>query len=300
MGLCCLIACLTARPVRGQVSWTRPAAEDGGFSATVTWLRPVSVESDPDGNSTSEPAIRLQAPGVAVLASELPSPVKVPTTGRPRIVEPTALPRARFGTPHVLPDFSGRAAVVPVAYVPPLSRRESSDDQGEGGLLLLTPMQLSLPGPHRLFRLDSEAAVLERIRQEARETRVPTFIEFPEPLRGETREQPLAPRRWPLSVERAEACYVYHGRLPFEQINSERYGWSMGVLQPPISTLHFYADVVTLPYHLATQPCFAGDTNAGKCLPGDPVPLLLYPPRCSLSGLIAEAAAVTLVAFVFP
>jgi hypothetical protein len=208
---------------------------------------------------------------------------------------------ARFGTPQGLPDVPGRSAtVVPVVYVPPLSRREANEDLSEGGLLLLTPIQLTLPGPHRLFRLDSEAAVLERIRQEARETRVPTLIEFPQPLRSETRVQPLAPRRWPLLTERAEPCYVYHGRLLFEQINSERYGWSMGVLQPPISVLHFYGDVVTLPYHLAKQPCFAGDTSAGKCLPGDPVPLYLYPPECSLSGLAAEAAAITLMAFVFP
>jgi len=94
--------------------------------------------------------------------------------------------------------------------------------------------------------------------------------------------------------------YVWHRRLLFEQINSERYGWSMGIVQPAVSALHFYADVATLPYHVAQEPCCQGDTSAGKCLPGDPVPLLLYPPHYSLSGLSAEAAVITLLFIAFP
>jgi hypothetical protein len=187
-------------------------------------------------------------------------------------------------------------------YLPPLRQRESAE---EGTIMQYLPgtIQLTLPGPQRLFRLDSESAVLERLRQEARERPTPDIYEFPEELkdvRPSKLERQTTARYWPLTKELVEPNYVWHNRNPFEQINSERYGWTTGVLQPLISAAHFYADVATLPYHLAEDPCRHGDTNAGKCLPGDPVPLLLYPRELSWSGLVAEAAAVTLVFVAFP
>jgi hypothetical protein len=191
-------------------------------------------------------------------------------------------------------------AELPVQYVAPLNRREAYDEFAEGGFLLPASIELTLPGPQRLFRLDSEAGVMERIRQEARLGKTPTIIEFPGPPRFEPRELRPVARNWPLTTEFVQPCYVYHGRLPFEQINSERYGWSVGVVQPLVSALHFYADVATLPYHLGEEPCRYGDSSAGKCLPGDPVPLYLYPPHCSLTGLAAEAAVVTPLFFAFP
>jgi hypothetical protein len=210
-------------------------------------------------------------------------------------------PAARLGAPQALPNGPGeRDSEVPVQYVPPLNKREGMEEATEGGLLLPPTLQLTLPGPQRLFRLESEAAVIERIRQEAREGRTPTLIEFPEPYPSEKRVAAFLPRQWPQTVELVQPCYVYHGRLAFEQINSERYGWSVGVLQPLVSTAHFYADVALLPYHYAEDPCRYGDSSAGKCLPGDPVPLYLYPPHWSLTGLAAEAAVVTPLFFAFP
>jgi hypothetical protein len=208
---------------------------------------------------------------------------------------------ARLGAPLAVTEvIASHDAVVPVQYVPPLGRREAAaEEAAEGGLLLPATIQLTLPGRQRLFRLDSEAQVLERIRQEARQGRTPTIIEFPEPMRFEEREKILLPRQWPLINEFVQPCYVFHGRLLSEQINSARYGWSLGVVQPLVSALHFYADVATLPYHLAEDPC-RYDSSAGKCLPGDPVPLYLYPPHNSLSGLSAETAIITLLFFAFP
>ncbi len=234
-----------------------------------------------------------------------PSALPDAGTGSPRVVwqppvplEPSG-PAARLGAPESLPNAGGQGTV-PVQYVPPLTKREGMEEAAESGLLLPPTLQLTLPGPQRLFRLESEAAVLERIRQEAREGRTPTIIEFPEPPPYEKREKAFRPREWPQIVEMVEPCYVYHGRLTFEQINSERYGWSVGVLQPLVSTAHFYADVVMLPYHLAERPLCYGDVSAGKCLPGDPVPLYLYPPHWSLTGFGVEAAVVTALFFAFP
>jgi len=281
---------VAGRPAQAQsINWARGFAPNtANVPAPVTWLRPVEVDESHSQGGLSAAVLPLQVRAASAVAEETPvDPF------------PERLP-ARLGAPVALPAMMPVAdGLQPVQYVLPLSRREGNEDFAEAGLLPTT-IQLTLPGPHRLFRLESEAAVHERIRQEARQTRTPTLIEFPEQMRFEEREKVYVPRQWPLTKELVQPCYVFHGRLLFEQPNSERYGWSMGVAQPAISALHFYADVATLPYHLAQDPCRYGDTSAGKCLPGDPVPLYLYPPQWSLSGLTAEAAAVTLLFFVFP
>ena len=98
--------------------------------------------------------------------------------------------------------------------------------------------------------------------------------------------------------EQAEPAYVCFKRLLFEEKNAERYGWDLGVIHPFVSTAAFYWDVATLPYHLFTAPCRKFECSAGYCLPGDPVPYLLYPPEWSLTGLTAEALAVYSLALV--
>ena len=42
------------------------------------------------------------------------------------------------------------------------------------------------------------------------------------------------------------------------------------------------------------------DSSAGKCLPGDPTPLLLYPPEISFSGLLGEAGVIAAGVAIFP
>ena len=55
-----------------------------------------------------------------------------------------------------------------------------------------------------------------------------------------------------------------------------------------------------LPYHMATDPCRKCECSAGYCLPGDPVPLLCYPPQLSLTGAVAEAATIAALFAIFP
>jgi hypothetical protein len=57
---------------------------------------------------------------------------------------------------------------------------------------------------------------------------------------------------------------------------------------------------VLLPYHLGTRPLQQYECSAGKCMPGDPTPFLVYPEEISLTGLAAEVGAVTAAFFVFP
>jgi hypothetical protein len=159
-------------------------------------------------------------------------------------------------------------------------------------------IQLDPPGPQKVFRLDSEADLQERMRQEARQRTPVERIEFPsEPVVG---AGPFVQRTFAESKMQVEPMYVCYGRLYFEDLNSERYGWDLGPIQPFVSTGLFFKDVVTLPYHALTNPCRCYECNAGYCLPGDPVPYLLYPPQLSVTGGIAEAGTALALLAIFP
>lgn len=160
-------------------------------------------------------------------------------------------------------------------------------------------LQLEPPGLERLAQaLQSDEQLKERIRQENRERPALERITFPsdpvlslDTYRG---------RKWdPLRLEVAP-YYVCHGRLPFQQLNFERYGWDLGIIQPVICTGLFLFDFATLPYQLAMEPCRCFEYNTGWCLPGDPVPLLLYPPELSATGFAAEVATIVTLVVVFP
>jgi hypothetical protein len=160
-------------------------------------------------------------------------------------------------------------------------------------------VQLEPPGPQRLFRLESERFLQERMRQEALQLATPARLEFPQykPL---TEDRTPPSRSWPCQTLEVEPSYVCYGRLQFEEINVERYGWDMGLIAPLESAARFYWNVLALPYHMATDPCRHYECDAGYCLPGDPVPYLCYPPKWSLTGAVAEAGIVVGLAAIFP
>lgn len=155
-----------------------------------------------------------------------------------------------------------------------------------------------VPGRDRLFRLESEAELRNRIRQESKGRPGQERITFPEdPMLS---KKPYTRRAFSPMQELAEPAYVCYHRLLFEEKNSERYGWEVGYMQPFLSAGYFFKDVVLLPYHLATAPCRKYECSAGQCLPGDPVPYLLYPPDWSLTGTAAELSVIVALAFIFP
>jgi len=157
---------------------------------------------------------------------------------------------------------------------------------------------LDLPGPDELFRLDSEAMLFARMKQEARSKTPPERITFPEePVLSRL---PYYGRSWPLTKMFVEPHYLCYRRLLFEQRNMERYGWDFGIFDPLVSSTVFLKDFLLLPYHLGTQPCRCYECSAGECLPGDPVPLLLYPPELSITGALAEGAAIATLIVMFP
>lgn len=167
-------------------------------------------------------------------------------------------------------------------------------EEGPSYRISVTP-----PGPGTIFgHLDSELSLQERIRQGSRDLPGGDKVEFPvEPTLS---KETYAGRRWPQMVEIAEPNYVCYGRLYFEEKNSERYGWDLGIAQPLLSSAIFYGELLAMPYQWATDPLRCHDCNTGYCLPGDPVPYLLYPPALSISGGVAEAAAAITLIAIFP
>lgn len=207
----------------------------------------------------------------------VPAPTMIPT-------KPVATPvSSRASTPPPM-------AQPPKEIVPSIQRAsyQSYDEEAS----------LELPGPSRQFSRRSEKEVFEEIRLQAR--RKPGTIRpiFPEDL--PISKDKYVGRYWSPMIETVEPNYVGHGRLIFEQQNFERGGWDFGIAQPLISLGVFYGDIATLPYQYWTRPFQRYDSSAGKCLPGDPTPLLLYPPELSLAGGVAEAATVAGTLLIFP
>ncbi len=163
-------------------------------------------------------------------------------------------------------------------------RAADTGDQGEYSV------QLEPPGPQRLFRLESERSLQERMRQEALQRPNPERINFPEEP-DVSGGRPWQLRAFAPSHEVVEPCYLCYGKLFFEERNSERFGWDLGWIQPFVSAANFYKDVALLAYHWGSDPCGCSDCDSGYCLPGDPVPYVLYPPGLSVKGLVAEGAA---------
>ena len=97
-----------------------------------------------------------------------------------------------------------------------------------------------------------------------------------------------------------EPGFVVHRKLLFEEKNSERYGWSLGMAQPLVSAAYFYKDLLLWPTHMASNFRERYSTNAGKFLPGSPVPYYLYPPEVTLFGLSVGTAAILGVVFLLP
>jgi hypothetical protein len=159
-------------------------------------------------------------------------------------------------------------------------------------------IQLEPPGADRIFgRRDSESSLKIRMQQEVRQQKRQPMPFPDEPILS---TEKYAARMFPPMTEIVEPNYVCYCRQYFEDKNSERYGWDLGFIQPFVSGGIFFWDVATLPYHMGTDPCRKYECNAGYCLPGDPVPYLIYPPKYSVTGAAAEIGTIVALAWIFP
>lgn len=97
-----------------------------------------------------------------------------------------------------------------------------------------------------------------------------------------------------------EAPAVAHRPLYFEDINLERHGYKIPLVQPAMSAAHFFGRVPLLPYLAASEGHRKPQYTLGHYRPGDYAPYSLYVPRLKLDGSLAEAAFITGVLFAFP
>jgi hypothetical protein len=176
--------------------------------------------------------------------------------------------------------------------IPPGTRIQNAEGEADFAV------QTEPPGLDRLTRRVSEAQFYEILRDDARRRPGEGRIYFPE--EEPVSKDPYAPRQSPVMVRYVERSYVCHKPLYFEQKNFERYGWDLGMINPAIELGIFYYDLLLMPYHVGSDACHCFDCSAGKCLPGDPTPLLLYPERFSVTGLVFEAGTIFGGMFIFP
>ncbi len=213
--------------------------------------------------------------GVLVAAAAGDEPPPSPRFGKPApLVAPDVMPRAVLAEPQPAaetvvepprpvailtgvrpltgePDEDAKSAVAVQAVPPgtaPVPPPKSSAADEELDLLQLKP-----PRPDRLFRLESEQAMRERIRKEAQANPKLPRPEFPP--EGPPSAGTLTPRIWPWYTWAVEPNYLCHGRLFFEQTLAERYGRDFGPLHPLLSGGLFYYDLATFPLRALLWPC---------------------------------------------
>ena len=164
------------------------------------------------------------------------------------------------------------------------------------------PDPYALPDPKRLFRLDTEKTLRERMTRDSELGENPLGLKYKInfPDYPATPTPGLIVRQWPPLVEVVDPHFVCYRRLYFEQLNMERYGRDFGIWSPLISQGAFYRDLLMLPYNAATEPFRRYECNSGYYLPGDAAPLLLYRPEWSWTGAAAQAAFIGLGFVVFP
>jgi hypothetical protein len=282
---------------------TPPASQTLYFSKPADTTPPITVPAPapPPISTVKEappptPAPSKPAPTVKAVAMPLQPPAPPPPPPQPLYFSMDAPPPPPIGSRAPLPSSK---------YDPLIQRVQGKDAKKEASVKApgetgedSFQIQLTPPGPQRLFRLESEPALQERMRQEARQRPQPERIEFPdEPIIS--RDQ-YAGRSYPESNLVVEPLYLCYDRLYFEDLNSERYGWDLGFIQPALSVAVFWKDLALLPYHIWSDPCRQYECNAGYCLPGDPVPYLIYPPGLSLTGTVAEALTVIGIVAILP
>lgn len=219
------------------------------------------------------------------------SPLRPAQAIPPTEVIPTPVPMPRVPTMQV------PSPIVLARFQQPNQRNPSGDDDQ-----LEYQIQLEPPGLERLSgSMKSDLDLQENIRQETlARTKGRERISFP--------EEPILSRGryfgrggiWPQRAVVAEANFVCYDKLFFEDKNSERYGWELGMMQTFLSPLLFFADVTVFPCRYFKNPCDHSDCSAGHCLPGDPVPYRLYPPEITATGTLAELATILALVVVFP
>jgi len=112
---------------------------------------------------------------------------------------------------------------------------------------------------------------------------------------------PSPSRQW-LPVQMTwKASGLYHKPLYFEEVALERYGHSAGpLLQPAISTAHFFVNIAIIPYKMGIHPPTECQYALGYYRPGNCAPWVIPPVPLSLRGALFQAGAMGAGIGLFP
>ncbi len=251
-------------------------------------------------------------PGSIRPVSELP-PVVSPPTPEWSSSRPATPPRTR---PDAQPSVSFRKPPedsLPNVDAPPIPgaiQAENPKAKSDDGINDADYPYVGVPERKIIFKIESTEQLENRIVRELALAQRQPGKPVPDPKGFAFPKLPVLtppgvvykPKtdEYPAMAKLIEPNYVVHRRLYFEEVNSERYGWDAGVIQPVISTMHFYRDVLLWPSRVGSNFCERYDSSAGKCLPGSPVPYFLYPPEVDLWGGTLGAGVFVGVAAILP
>lgn len=114
------------------------------------------------------------------------------------------------------------------------------------------------------------------------------------PIECRLEQSTYTPRTWVPVTMTWTANNLCHKPLYFEEVNLERYGHTAGpVLQPVISSAHFFVNIAVLPYKMGVHTPGECQYALGYYRPGDCAPWIVPPVPLSLRGGLSQAAAMT-------
>jgi hypothetical protein len=294
-----------------------------GAAGAASAQQPVLLRPSPinyDVRVTPWPRSAAQQPGpfmppdagfVAPPPPMVPSPpidLSKPTTSSPRTVY-----YKKDSNSAVKPSAAAELTRPVAAQQPmPMDQPPMKTEAEAVGTTAKEPLS---PKNETLFRLDSEQDFAKHINEERlvenqRRAKLPEntkedrkaldMLDFPGHKLVVGGEGPFPGRFFGPHESVIEPNFVLYRRLYYEDVNTERYGWTIGPLQPLASMYQFFGQVQWAPYKFFMFPCMRHDTGAGQCLPGDPVPNIIYPPGLSIPGAAAQAGVTAAMYFIIP
>jgi hypothetical protein len=290
---------------------TVPLSGTGGDAAASSSQTPTPTVSTDAPAAAVDQSAQWTAPGMRPIVETIAPPIKpgpVPPPAAPPVVPPApptvSIIQATATAPVGLAPMPVSEMVPPdsalvQAQEPPSVKKIDNPKTPGGGDLYST----KLPPRDIVFRrrndVELEKAIVEQIRKDLGFNLKDTSLAFPkgEKIGGDVAYVPKT-MNYPPRQAVMQPLYVVHRRLLFEELNSDRYGWDLGFIQPIVSMAYFYKDVLLLTNNMVSGVAYGFyDTNAGKCSPGTPVPYQLYPPGLTITGTATETAVITGLAF---
>jgi hypothetical protein len=106
---------------------------------------------------------------------------------------------------------------------------------------------------------------------------------------------------WAMTDYQWSATMLCHRPLYFEEVNLERYGYTVSpIIQPAVSAAHFFLVIPALPYKIVAQPPRECVYTLGYYRPGSPAPRRWHHVNWDPTAATVEGLLVTGLVFAIP